>query len=65
MALKAYSSKDCRIVLHFWLIIKQIIFTLDVSKLVNWQEIEKSLGFGSVEFSKVSAETETEISVMH
>ena len=48
-------------------------------KQVNWQKIEKSFGFGSVEFSKVSAktetspkllisartETETEISVVH
>ena len=27
--------------------------------IVNWQKTEKSFGFGSVDFSKVSAETET------
>ena len=42
--------------------LKQIPFIIYFSndfKLVNWQKIEKSFGFGSVEFSKVSAETET------
>ena len=59
---KAIRGKDCQIVLRFLLFLKQILFIIffsNVFKLVNWQKIEKSFGFGSVEFSLVSAETET------
>ena len=35
------------------------MFFSNVFKEVNWQKIEKSFGFGSVEISKVSAKTET------
>ena len=59
---KGIRSKDYQILLPSFTIFEanylhNIFF--EYFSLGNWQKNEKSFGFGSVNFSKVSAETET------